>query len=300
MEKNEVAIVTVNYNKSLDTIKLLASIKKSIYPFDLISIIIIDNCSDDLPNFASIIKKVGKDFKSCVYLKNEENVGLSFALNQAYKLINKSVKYVWRLDNDVLVSKFCLSRMVSFLNKNSNIGCLGSRANQYNYPNKFLSGYWKFNWLFGLGIMKNSNVPKSCDFVSGYSLLIRKETLDKVGYLSDEIFEVYFEDVDFCKQIANKGKKVVYFPASVVLHRKVKSKETNKFIIFYLTRNRILLMRKNTSYFIISIFFIYLLLISFPLSIVKIFYNSKDFKQIKELSGTYIKASLDGFTKPLK
>ena len=55
------------------------------------------------------------------------------------------------------------------------------------------------------------------DWLSGAALVLRKETLDKVG-LFDERFFMYCEDMDLCKRIGEAGWKVVYYPLVSVSH----------------------------------------------------------------------------------
>ncbi len=46
----------------------------------------------------------------------------------------------------------------------------------------------------------------------------RRELLDEVGYLDEQIFYAP-EDVDYCIRVLKKGKKVLYFPDFTVLHQ---------------------------------------------------------------------------------
>ena len=56
-----------------------------------------------------------------------------------------------------------------------------------------------------------------CDWVSGASMLIRREVLEQVG-LMDENFFLYFEEVDFCWRAKRAGWEVWYVPQSRVMH----------------------------------------------------------------------------------
>ncbi|KKL25228.1 hypothetical protein LCGC14_2407430, partial [marine sediment metagenome] len=55
------------------------------------------------------------------------------------------------------------------------------------------------------------------DWVSFACVLIRKEVFEDIGLLDDKFF-MYFEDVEFCYRAKKSGWKVMYQPASRVVH----------------------------------------------------------------------------------
>jgi len=63
----------------------------------------------------------------------------------------------------------------------------------------------------------DGKTPMEVDWVSGACMFVRREALDEVGLL-DERFFLYWEDVDLCKRMADKGWKVIYYPSATVEH----------------------------------------------------------------------------------
>ena len=61
------------------------------------------------------------------------------------------------------------------------------------------------------------DVPARVDWLSGASLMIRSDVLDRVG-LFDERFFLYFEETDLCRRAAGAGWPCVYVPDSQVEH----------------------------------------------------------------------------------
>jgi GT2 family glycosyltransferase len=57
----------------------------------------------------------------------------------------------------------------------------------------------------------------ACDWVSGASLVVRREVVEDIG-LMDEDFFLYFEEVDFCWRAKKAGWAIWYVPAARVLH----------------------------------------------------------------------------------
>lgn len=59
----------------------------------------------------------------------------------------------------------------------------------------------------GLSTEKHHERFKKSDFVSGSLMGIKKEVLEKIGYLNESFF-MYYEDVEFCFRAARSGFKV--------------------------------------------------------------------------------------------
>jgi GT2 family glycosyltransferase len=55
------------------------------------------------------------------------------------------------------------------------------------------------------------------DWLIGAAMLVRREAVDSVGMM-DERFFLYFEDVDWCYRMAQKGLHVYYLADAVVEH----------------------------------------------------------------------------------
>ena len=56
-----------------------------------------------------------------------------------------------------------------------------------------------------------------CDWVSGASLIVRREVFDEIGLL-DEGYFLYFEEADFCLRAQKAGWKIWFVPESRVVH----------------------------------------------------------------------------------
>ena len=65
------------------------------------------------------------------------------------------------------------------------------------------------------------------DWVPGAFSIIRRETLEKVGYF-DEQFFLYYEEVDLCRRIKAIGYEIAYWPELVVTHIGGESSKTVK------------------------------------------------------------------------
>ncbi|MEL6545945.1 MAG: glycosyltransferase family 2 protein [Myxococcota bacterium] len=64
--------------------------------------------------------------------------------------------------------------------------------------------------------------PKDVPWVAASCLLVSREAFEDVGGF-DEDFFLYFEDIDFCLRLGERGHSVVYDPTLTVLHRRGQS-----------------------------------------------------------------------------
>jgi N-acetylglucosaminyl-diphospho-decaprenol L-rhamnosyltransferase len=56
------------------------------------------------------------------------------------------------------------------------------------------------------------------DQPAGACLAVKRKAWDEVGGFDETFFPVWFEDVDFCRRLRDKGWKVVYSPGAVFSH----------------------------------------------------------------------------------
>lgn len=73
----------------------------------------------------------------------------------------------------------------------------------------------------------NSKKELSVDWVSGASLIIKKDIFNKIeGF--DKNFFMYFEDIDLCRKIKLLNKKILFYPEFKVIHLEGKSSTNEK------------------------------------------------------------------------
>lgn len=65
--------------------------------------------------------------------------------------------------------------------------------------------------------LSDGKTPMEADWVSGACMVVRREAVNDAG-LMDERFFMYWEDAAWCRNIRQKGWKVVYFPQASIVH----------------------------------------------------------------------------------
>ncbi len=245
--QKKISVIIVNYNVEYFLEQCLNSCEKALKNVSG-EIFVVDNNSIDGSN-----AMVKKKFPQVTLIENKKNVGFSKANNQAIEI--SSGEYVLLLNPDTVVEEDTFEKVVAFMDQHPKAGGLGVRM--LDGKGKFLPESKRglptptvaFYKIFGL-----SNIfPKSktfgkyhlgylsefetheVDVLSGAFMLLRKETLDKIGLL-DETFFMYGEDIDLSYRITLGGYQNYYFSDTRIIHYKgesTKKSSVNYVFVFY-------------------------------------------------------------------
>jgi GT2 family glycosyltransferase len=276
-----VSIVTVNFKEEALTIDFL----RSIYKCERINleVIVVDNGS--VNNNEEIFRDI---YPGLIYIQSEKNLG--FAGGNNLGIQKASGKYVLLLNNDTEVTSNLIYSLVIEMEGNPEIGLISPLI--LYYEDKRLiqyAGFSKMNYLTGRNKtigkfeMDNGqydNLSRETGFCHGAAMMCRKLDLVEVG-LMDENYFLYYEEMDWCEKFKRNGKKIWFTGKAKIYHKESVSvgKESN-LKTYFLTRNRMLFIRKNTSFPVKLIFGFYFYGIACPVLALKYFINGKK-NQIK-------------------
>jgi len=142
-------------------------------------------------------------------------------------------EYVLLLNSDTLVTNDSLITLLEFMDSHSHVGAAGSKlltetGEHQCSPFRFPGIASEFDQGLKLGIiskllsrwsvaMPPPEKATAVDWVSGASMILRRDMLEQVGLL-DEGYFTYFEDMDLCKRVHQAGWGVWYVPQSQVIH----------------------------------------------------------------------------------
>jgi len=243
-------IVVLNHNQPADTINCLGSCEGIRINGVGVEVVAVDNGSTD-----SSVKRIRKEFPDITLLENYRNLGFADGVNKGikYALDNKA-DYVFLLNNDAVLAKGCLKRLVERMRRGRNIGIIGPKI---YYMQSKLKRIWYAGgkvdkWRFSAGHIGHKeidegkfNEEKEIDYVSGAAILVKKEVFEKIGFFNPDYF-LYYEDADFCLRARSEGFRVLYHPAAVVYH-KASVFHKNPLFHYYMTRNHFLFLEKHAS-----------------------------------------------------
>ena len=249
----KLSIIVLSYNTRNVTKTCIQSIKKQ-YQHELDSgefeIIFVDNASTD-----GTIKEIQnlsleREFK---IIQNAENVGFSKGCNIGAK--NAKGEYLFFLNSDTEVQDRGLLGMITYLNAHEKTGVLGGKLRNVDGSSQPSAGKFYTLWnifliLFGgekLGLLRVSpDEIREVDWVSGASLMIRRDFFEKLGGF-DEHFFMYVEDMELCFRI-KKSRSTVYFYADVeIIHRELAS-GNRTFAILQIYKGLLYFYKKHNAY----------------------------------------------------
>ena len=265
-----VLIIIVTWNKQDYVLNLLASIKNLSFDTSRIDLLVVDNASED-----DTVELIKKDFPEVTLICNQENLGGTGGFNTGLKYgieqVNDKYTYFWLLDNDLVVHSDTLSALVEQLEKEPEVGVIGSTMMQLDYPYRInemgafidrFRGKLIFNRHYesipawqGLGIKKllTMDVDLSqrldgcqpvmdVEYVAAASLLVRRKVVQEVGIWDD--FFIHFDDVEWCLRIAQKGHRIQVSAKSLIWHLSAMAKVPT-WILYYDNRNILYLLEKH-------------------------------------------------------
>jgi len=236
-----VSIIISNYNGKKLLRECLNSLRKLDYPN--YEVIVVDCGSDDgSPDM------VQQEFQEVKLIKTKK-MGIGQAINTGFSVATGDY-IIFDVNNDEIVNKDWLTRLVNALNNSPNVGIVGGK--RYLGNSKFIDfAGGKINFFTGqtyiIGHGKRDseeyNVQREVDFV--VAPMARREVIDKIG-LCDPCYYLYFEDSDFCIRAKQSGFKILYVPSAISWH--MESATIGKNIVrkyYYLRRNQIRFIVKN-------------------------------------------------------
>lgn len=244
-----VSIVIPTMNRKNDLLECLSSIEALDYPKNRMEILIWDNASQDGTAEAvkSKFKEISEEeWENLQVIESSVNLGPYLPYNQILMKLNVKSRYILGLDDDVILSKECLKKMLEVVNFQKNVGVIGTAIENYYYLGKIVETAGYINWW--LGKYRNLNTDKltECDYVIGCAWLINKKAFTQVGGFDKDYFTMHWE-MDFCSRVKKRGFKIYYQPAAIIKHKiPLKSKRVG---IYYLYRNKLLLIKKNATFF---------------------------------------------------
>src|SRR3989304_7306263 len=191
----QVGIIVLNYNGRRCLLPCLQSLDQLEYPNK--EIIVVDNNSTD-----GSLKEAQKKFPHFVFVRNKKNEGFAKGMNIGIKeALARGAKRCWIFNYDAEAHPQTLDKLISAAQENPRAGLLSPIIYETNNNNLwFAKGRIDFLRMRTLHIHPtseelNAKTYKS-EFLTGCALLIKKELIEKIGFL-DERFFLYYEDADY-------------------------------------------------------------------------------------------------------
>ncbi|ODS31316.1 MAG: putative glycosyl transferase [Candidatus Scalindua rubra] len=244
-----VSIIIPTLNRKRDIIKCLHFLRRLEYPKKHMEVIIWDNGSMDgtQAEVNRIFKEMEKDgWKGLNMIQSEENLGGFTSRDELFKRIDTNADYVLNIDDDVFLSSDSLTILMRTLQDHSEAGIIGPRTVYEWKPDETAHGAGFVNlWLGRYGEIDAISLIE-CDYVIGCCMLIKSEVVSKLKGFDRDYYTSHGE-VDFCLRARKKGYKIFYDPGVVVRHNVARGGTKTLERIYYLYRNKLVVIRKNAT-----------------------------------------------------
>lgn len=257
-----VSIVTVNYNGVKVTSEFLNSIQQITY--SSIEVIVVDNASAENPD---VLKE---RYPWITLIKSPVNTGFAGGNNIGFRAAKG--KYFLMLNNDTEVAPGFLEPLVKKMEEHANIGVVSSKVIFFNSDNILqYAGAGSIHPITGRGGFIGTNEKDFFQYQSaetghahGAAMMVKREVIEKIGLMA-ELYFLYYEELDFCERIKNAGYSIWYIAESVVFHKESMTVgRENPLKVYYMTRNRMLFLRRNKRPFKVALFVLYFTFIAVP------------------------------------
>ncbi len=247
----ELSIIILNYKTKELTLNCISSLveqyKKELEDGEF-EVIIVDNNSED-----DSIKDFNKlRTKNLKIIESKENLGFGKGCNLGAK--NANGEYFIFLNSDTEIKDQGFKKMVDYLNQNKDVAILGGKLRNLDGTSQSSTG--RFYNLFSLFLMlsgfekkgflrESPNEIKKVDWVSGASLMIRKDVFNKIGGFEKELF-MYIEDMELCYKANKRGFPTFFYPNIMLFHKNLGS-SNRSFAIVNIYKGILFFYKKHKS-----------------------------------------------------
>lgn len=257
MAQLNTAVIILNYKGLENTLECLESLRKCSIANMRLSIIVVENGSQD--GSAESLSKI----KDIELITSEDNLGFSGGMNLGIKFaISRNTDYIIILNNDTYVDKNLITSLVKSA-RNAEIvvpKIYFAPGYEYHESRYKKSDLGKVIWYAG-GLIDWQNVigihrgvdevdkgqfkRKSITFATGCCMLVSQEVFAKIGLLDEKYF-LYLEDMDFSYRAQKAGFKILFEPKAIVWHKNAAAAGGSGSSLqdYYFTRNRLLFAAK--------------------------------------------------------
>lgn len=244
----KVVVVVLNWNGWRDTQACIASLQNLDYPN--FGLIVVDNGSTDGSQ-----GHIEARFPAIKVLQTGANLGFGGGCNAGIRqALDQGAVYVWLLNSDATVDVNALTEMVRVAEEQALVGAVGSVLYEADKPEQIqLWGGGKVQlWT---GFSRHQKSSAQLDFISGASMLLRREALVQVGLFDDKTFFMYWEDSDLGFRLRQAGWQLAVAEKSYVWHKLSASLgKGSRQLDVYFTRSGVRFLRRYSPLPAVSVF----------------------------------------------
>ena len=258
----KLSIITINYNGLKDTCELLGTLPLE---DNSLEVIVVDNASKE--NEASIIEQ---RYPMVKVIRSPQNLGFAGGNNLGIKAAHG--RYMFFLNNDTVLRHQTsdIRPLINRLESSDKIGavCPKIRFSWEHHPIQYagytpLSPITMRNHAIGFGEDDHGqyDTPHPTPYAHGAAMMVKREVIDKAGFMP-ECYFLYYEELDWSMMIRRAGYDIWYEPACTIYHKESQTTgQASALRTYYVTRNRLLFVRRNNRSHTIYVTYLYLIIV---------------------------------------
>ena len=245
------SIITINYNGLKDTCELIDTLPLE---NDKLEVIVVDNAS--LQDEASIIEQ---RYPRVTVVRSSKNLGFAGGNNLGIQASHG--RYLFFINNDTIIEtkneeqrNNFLQPLIERLESSDKIGMVCPKI-RFSWGNHLIqyAGYTPLSFItmrnhsigFGEEDHGQYDTPHQTPYAHGAAMLVKREVINRAGMMS-ECFFLYYEELDWSMMIRRAGYEIWFDPSFTVYHKESQSTgKDSPLRTYYLTRNRLLFVRRN-------------------------------------------------------
>jgi len=240
-------IIVLNWNGREDTLACLDALSRVDAPDDT-EVLVVDNGSEDGSEDA-----IRSAWPTVGFLQTGSNLGFAGGNNAGIaRALELGARSVLLLNNDTEVEADFLRPMLTELDATPRTGIVGARIAYYHAPDRLWAyGGGRFDVSTGwVRHLQQNPAPQPLDapgarrfYVTGCAMLLRRELLEEVGFLSTEYFH-FCEDVDLCLRARRAGWELRVADGARLRHKvSATTRVASPAFLYYNLRSRLTLVR---------------------------------------------------------
>lgn len=279
MKEPLVSIISINYNSAPQTKELLDSLKNVNYKN--LEVLIVDNASANRE-----IEELIPAYPEVKFIMSDQNYGFAGGNNLA---IGKAKgDYLFFVNNDAELTPDCIPPLLHTFRKYPDAGAVSPKFHYHSKPGiieyagySAISPFTGRNTTIGANETDNGQYDEvsTTNYTHGGGMMVPKEVVDKVGMMPEDYF-LYYEEFDWCERMKRAGYRIYYQPLALVRHKVSASiGQDSTLKTYYLTRNRILFMRRNKNALSYMTFLTFLFCFTVPKNVL-LFTVRKQYKHL--------------------
>lgn len=253
-----ICAVTLNWNRSHDTIVCLNSLSKQ--SFENLHLVVVDNGSSD-----NSVEEIRKAFPDVDLLENSENQGFAAGMNMGIRYaLSLGADAVFVLNNDTFLAEDTVAHLASICT--DEVGLVMPLIYFAHLENVVWSaGGTVHPWTLevvddsrGVKDIGQFSEVRELDFAPGCGMLLCRNALEDVGGF-DECFFMYYEDSDLCRRLRMAGYKILLAPKAKMWHKVASSSggadSPNE--RYWMARSSVRFYLKNAAWYQLPVIFMW-------------------------------------------